>query len=225
MEQPWFRNPLHLFARNKILIFWPLAKQNRVERLNAATRFILYTMTVLFLLNRDVRVIYLGMTVILVMASMFLMGNVKEGMRPANFVSDGTAFAPDGGTFTAPTKDNPMGNVLMTDYVDNPKRASAAYYPTVKNTINKLMGTGVPRDQADVYSSRDQSRRAFYSMPSTTIPNDQEAFAKAAYGPVIDKVCRSEREACFPNDKSMFGQSRMPERHQHRAGGGGSVKA
>lgn len=216
MEQPWFRNPLHLFARNKILLFWPLARQNKVERLNSATRFILYTMIVLFLLNKDVRVIYLGSTVILVMASMFLMGNIKEGMRPADFADSGSSFSTSGAKVTAPTADNPMGNVLMTDYADNPKRPAAAYYPTVKNTINKIMGAQRPRDQADVYSSRDQSRRAFYSMPSTTIPNDQGAFARAAYGPIVDKVCRSERDACFPRDSSMFGQSRMPEVQQLR---------
>jgi hypothetical protein len=60
MEQPWFRNPSHLFAKNKVLIFWPLAKQTPVERLNAATRFILYTMAILYVINRDIRVIYLG---------------------------------------------------------------------------------------------------------------------------------------------------------------------
>ena len=225
MEQPWFRNPSHLFAKNKVLIFWPLAKQTSVERLNAATRFILYTMSILYVINRDIRVIYLGLTVIMVMASMFLAGGIKEAMRPASFEEEGVRFnaTTPGQKCEQPTKENPMGNVLITDYTDNPKRTSACYYPTVKDKVKKLLNQGTPVDQADVYSSRNQSFRAFYTMPSTTIPNDQGAFARAAYGPVVDKVCRSDGGACYPNDASMFGQSRMPELQQLRGTFGSSV--
>jgi hypothetical protein len=192
MEQPWFRNPSHLFAKNKVLIFWPLAKQTPVERLNAATRFILYTMAILYVINRDIRVIYLGLTVIMVMASMLLAGGIKEGMRPASFEDEGQRFnaTTPGKSCEQPTMDNPMANVLMTDYVDNPKRTAF---------------------------------RSFHSMPSTTIPNDQSAFLRAAYGPMMDKVCRDETQACYPNDASMFGQSRMPELQQIRGTFGGSV--
>ena len=226
MEQPWFRNPSHLFAKNKVLIFWPLAKQNSVERLNAATRFILYTMAILYVINRDIRVIYLGLTVIMVMASMFLAGGVKEAMRPASFEDEGTRFSTTapGQTCEQPTKENPMANVLLSDYVDNPRRPAACYYPTVKDKVKAFLNEDTPKDQADVYSSRNQSHRAFYSMPSTTIPNDQEGFARAAYGPVVNRVCRSDSEACYPNDGSMFGQSRMPELQQLRGTFGGTTR-
>ena len=225
MEQPWFRNPSHLFAKNKVLIFWPLAKQTPVERLNAATRFILYTMAILYVINRDIRVIYLGLTVIMVMASMFLAGGIKEAMRPASFEDENVHYnaTNPGQNCTQPTRDNPMGNVLLSDYVDNPKRPAACYYPTVKDKVKKFLNQGTPTDQADVYSSRNQAFRAFYSMPSTTIPNDQTGFAKAAYGSAVDRVCRSDDGACYPNDASMFGQSRMPELQQLRGTFGGSV--
>jgi hypothetical protein len=227
MEQPWFRNPLHLFAKNKVLIFWPLARQSPVERLNAATRFILYTTAILYIINHDIRVLYLGLTVIMVMASMFLAGGVKEGMRPASFEDEGVHYNANtpGQKCTQPTKDNPMANVLLSDYVDNPKRPAACYYPTVKDKVKEFLNDGTPTDQADVYSSRNQAFRAFYSMPSTTIPNDQSGFAKAAYGPVVDKVCRSDDGSCYPNDGSMFGQSRMPELQQLRGTFGSGVKA
>ena len=225
MEQPWFRNPSHLFAKNKVLIFWPLAKQTSVERLNAATRFILYTMAILYIINRDIRVIYLGLTVIMVMASMLLAGGIKEGMRPASFEEEGVRFnaTTPGQKCEQPTKENPMANVLITDYTDNPKRPAACYYPTVKDKVKKLLNQGTPTDQADVYSSRNQAFRSFYSMPSTTIPNDQGGFAQAAYGSVVDKICRSDSGACYPNDASMFGQSRMPELQQIRGTFGSSV--
>lgn len=222
-EQPWFRNPMHLFAKNKVLTFWPLAKQNPVERLNAATRFVLYAIAVLYLINRDVRVVYLGMTVILVMATMFIVGGVKEGMRPAAFVEEGAAYSFNNDLCTQPTKDNPMGNVLLNEFTDNPKRPAACFYPTVKDKVKGFLSQNVPTDQADIYSSRNQSFRAFYSTPSTTIPNDQESFARAAYGSVFDKTCRNNDGSCFPDTGSMFGQSRMPERQQMRGLAGGSI--
>jgi len=227
MEQPWFRNPSHLFAKNKVLIFWPLAKQTPVERLNAATRFILYTMAILYVINRDIRVIYLGLTVIMVMASMLLAGGIKESMRPASFEEEGKRFSvtTPGQSCEQPTKENPMANVLMTDYVDNPKRPAACYYPTVKDKVKKFLNESTPTDQADVYSSRNQAFRSFYSMPSTTIPNDQSAFLRSAYGPMMNKVCRDDGEACYPNDASMFGQSRMPELQQIRGTFGSGVRS
>ena len=85
------------------------------------------------------------------------------------------------------------------------------------------LNEGTPADQADVYSSRNQAFRSFYSMPSTTIPNDQSAFLRAAYAPLVNKVCRDNGDACYPNDASMFGQSRMPELQQLRGTFGGST--
>jgi len=161
----------------------------------------------------------------MVMASMLLAGGIKEGMRPASFEDEGQRFnaTTPGKSCEQPTMDNPMANVLMTDYVDNPKRTAACYYPTVKDKVKKFLNQGTPTDQADVYSSRNQAFRSFHSMPSTTIPNDQSAFLRAAYGPMMDKVCRDETQACYPNDASMFGQSRMPELQQIRGTFGGSV--
>jgi len=224
-EQPWFKNPLHLAARNRIHVFWPLAKQDPVERLNAATRFIIYALCILYLINRDVRVVYLGLTVILVMATMFIVGGVKEGMRPAAFMNEGSIFGFNKEKCTQPTIDNPMGNVLLNEYTDNAKRPAACYYPTVKDKVKSLLKQNVPIDQADIYSSRNQSFRAFYSMPSTTIPNDQEAFARAAYGSAVDKTCRNDNGSCYPDTGSMFGQSRMPEIQHIRGSFGGTVRA
>jgi len=210
-EQPWYKNPLHLLASNRIHVFWPLKLQGAVERLNADTRIIIYAMCILYLINRDVRVVYLGLTVILVMATMHVVGGVKEGMRPAAYMDEGSIYSPNNDKCTQPTIDNPMGNVLLNEYTDNAKRPAACYYPTVKDKVKSLLKQNVPTDQADVYSSRNQSFRAFYSMPSTTIPNDQEAFARAAYGSVVDKTCRNDDGSCYPDTGSMFGQSRMPE--------------
>ena len=75
-------------------------------------------------------------------------------------------------------------NVLLTEIDDNPKRpeAAPAYEPSIENEINNSVAD--PRLFQDLGDSIafNQSMRNFYSMPSTTVPNDQQAFANFLYG-------------------------------------------
>ena len=95
------------------------------------------------------------------------------------------------------TSRNPMGNVLLTDYEDNPNKKPAQpsfnaqvseeitknikktvqeLNPTITNTSQQLYG-----DLWDKYEL-DQSNRTFYSNANTKIVNDQGAFVKFLYG-------------------------------------------
>jgi hypothetical protein len=95
------------------------------------------------------------------------------------------------------TSKNPMGNVLLTDYEDNPNKKPAQpsfnthvseeitknikktvqeLNPTITNTSQQLYG-----DLWDNYEL-DQSNRTFYSNANTKIVNDQGAFIKFLYG-------------------------------------------
>ena len=95
------------------------------------------------------------------------------------------------------TSRNPMGNVLLTDYEDNPNKKPAQpsfnthvseeitknikgtvqkLNPTITNTTQQLYG-----DLWDQYEL-DQSNRTFYSNANTKVTNDQGAFIKFLYG-------------------------------------------
>jgi hypothetical protein len=95
------------------------------------------------------------------------------------------------------TSKNPMGNVLLTDYEDNPNKKPAQpsfnlnvseeitknikktvqeLNPSITNTTEQLYG-----DLWDNYEL-DQSNRTFYSNANTKIVNDQGAFIKFLYG-------------------------------------------
>jgi hypothetical protein len=95
------------------------------------------------------------------------------------------------------TSRNPMGNVLLTDYEDNPnKRPAQPSFNThvseeitknIKNTIQKLNPTITNTSQqlyGDLWDQfeLDQSNRTFYSNANTKIANDQGAFIKFLYG-------------------------------------------
>jgi len=109
--------------------------------------------------------------------------------------------APSAGlTFQAPTPQDPLMNVLLTDIQDRPDRPAAepAFNPKVEDDINQSTKTfvvddlgGSPdledrlfRDLGDNYEFSN-SMRNYVATPNTKIPNDQTAFAKFCYGSMV----------------------------------------
>ena len=123
-----------------------------------------------------------------------------------------TALKPN---LTTPNITNPMMNVLLPEIAYDPERnqAAPAYNPKVEKEINHSTQVATvldfePRtlteaeklrkklfaDLGDKYEF-DDSMRSFYTNPSTTIPNDQKAFAEFCYGSMIS--CKEANEfAC-----------------------------
>jgi hypothetical protein len=112
---------------------------------------------------------------------------------------------------TLPTVTNPMGNVLMSEYTENPDRPPAAWYPSVRGDVQAAWSTIHPFERV-----RDAERN-FYTTASSTIPNDQNAFATAAYGKQFAPMCKDQGgRACDPDNF----QFHFPERTQMRGGNG-----
>ena len=99
--------------------------------------------------------------------------------------------------FTSPTSENPMMNVGLYEYQDDPTRKPAlpAFNTTVRQGINKArketLDDKLFRDLGDDIQFH-QGMRDFHTMPSTTIPNDQHAFAQFCYGNM--KSCKEGHE-------------------------------
>ena len=83
---------------------------------------------------------------------------------------------------TGPTPANPFMNVLLTEISDNPYRNPAANVQgeAVKAELDQYFNTIFARDPGDVFN-HTQNQRNWVAMPSTTIPNDQSAFANWRY--------------------------------------------
>lgn len=192
----WFSDPKELFNSKKVLQFWPRSDQSVDDRINASTRFVLYLSTVIYLVNRDPRVLYLAAMVIGVMYVLYKSGNIKGLVVPTSAFGDPNC--------TLPTPSNPMANVLPTDFIDRPNRQSACYYPTVANDVSILLDDTFPFDSGRSRSplpeyQRQFGARQFYSNPVTQIPGDQTAFAEFCYGKKYQPLCRDTPGACDPN--------------------------
>jgi len=203
-------DPRDVFKSNELLEFWPTAAQSARERVSATTRFVLYAMCIVFLLNKDPRVFALGALVLAILYYLWSSNMISDGkMRAANGDARASSiFRPD---VTLPTYDNPMANVLLNEYADNPDRPSAAWYPSVRTQVQQQMSAIHP------FERQRDAERNFYTVAGSTIPNDQTGFAQAAYGKPFAPKCHDQGGAACDPDRFY---SAFPERVQMEAGNG-----
>lgn len=189
----WFDKPKELFRSDKILSFWPNENQSASERINASTRFILYLACALYLIKRDIRIIALA---ILAVAALLLFS--KSGMVKDPGVSVGS------NNCQPPTSDNPLANVLLTDYTDDPNRPEACWYPSVKPQVEEYLDNTVKFGPARTRSpiakyQRKAFARQFMTEAVSSIPGDQTAFAEWCYGKKFSPQCRNDPKNCDAN--------------------------
>jgi len=204
----WFDDP-QLLSKN-LLSFWPNDKQDVNERVNATTRFIIYISVVLFIIQKDSRVFVLAVVALGVLYAFYTSDiMVNPTMRPAQ--ADGRVSPSLGREVCeAPSLNNPMANVLLSDYTEYPDRPGACYYPKVQKQIATYLDDTFLPDQSlgDRKVTRNPAASRFMSMPATTIPNDQTGFAMAAYGPQTGaQGCRFSPTTCSPNARGVQGEA------------------
>jgi hypothetical protein len=131
----------------------------------------------------------------------FVNGGASKGsVQPTGVVEvDAFPYAgpmlPD---YTPPTARNLFMNVLLDEIKYNPGRPEAAPVtnPLVKQTLDDYFRVQWFSDPTDVFG-KNQSQRQFVTQPSTTVPNDQGAFADWLYK-IPGKTCKEGgREACL----------------------------
>ena len=199
----WFDNPQELINREKVLQFWPTNKQTAAERVNAASRFIIYAACFIYLIRRDPRIFVLAATVLGVLYVMYNSDMVKEGSARLTMVKED--LSPN---CQLPTDDNPMGNMLLSDFVDRPDRPSACYHSSVRNGISDSLErrtkympsrsrTALPEYQANAMA------RQFVSNPVTNAAGDQTGFAEWCYGKKMAPMCKTDGTFCNPNARGV----------------------
>jgi hypothetical protein len=196
----WFDDPQQLTRIDKVSQFWPNRDQTPEDRINAASRFVIYACCTIYLIRRDPRIFVLGATVLSVLYILYKSKMVRE--------TYGMASSGDEMGCQMPTQDNPMGNILMTDYTDAPNRLEACYYPTVKPIVKNYLDDRIPYDAGRSRSAhpkyqRNAAARQFITAPVSKIPGDQTGFAEWLYGPKNGRNCRSHPEMCDPNARGV----------------------
>ena len=201
-----------IFKQDELLDFWPTSKQSANERVLATTRFVIYSTCIIYFIQRDTRIFALGLLVLAVLYYLKKNNMIVDGKTSIASGRQANILRPE---VSLPTRDNPMGNVLMNEYVDEPDRPSAAWYPSVRTEVQQQWSEIHPFERI-----RDAERN-FYTMPVTTIPGDQTGFAEASFGKKFSPMCKDQGgTACDPDNFNFH----FPEVTQMRGGNGGSGK-
>ena len=181
------------------------------EKFNAISRMVILLSVLGFLFTLHLNYLLLG---IIVLAAIYLVHNSKKGTNLETFnnqINVVSGKIPENSEIINPvtlesvlrsnyyptTKKNPMGNVLLTDIMDNPEKKAAApsfnvdvsenitraakktvqfLNPGIKNTNKQLFG-----DLASNFEF-DWCMWNFYPTANTRVTNDQGAYANYLYG-------------------------------------------
>jgi hypothetical protein len=192
--------------------FFPFTKRDQrctAAALNSFTRFGIYLGILLALLRADVCWLSLGILFglfsVLAWKYMGRRASIREGFvdtkAPVVEASDvQDRYVPDvieESGRTGPTAANPFMNVLMSEISENPYRNPAENIQTshTKTYLGNYFETMFASDPGDTFQ-RTQSQRQWVSMPSTTVPNDQESFQNWLYRTPGQSCKEGNQEVC-----------------------------
>ena len=235
----WANDPTVLFNKDYILQMWPLQTMTFDEKLNAISRLIIVLSILGFIITKSIRFLVIGIITLAIIYFVYKMRKQKivkellnkddkEGFKnidnngflqptEVKITNPETLEAYLKSDFEPTNKKNPLGNVLLTDIMDNPQRKAAppsfntevyedinkstkkmiqSLNPDIKNTNKQLFG-----DLGEKFEF-DQSMWQYYSTPNTKIPNDQGAFADFLYGDMPS--CRGGDDVACVKDNFRY---------------------
>lgn len=168
------------------------------EKLNALFRLSLFVSVLMFALTNDQNTLLFSVGVACVTYALNYANETKEdededeafvGADVSRVGEEHEKVRRGVKRCTFPTRENPFMNVLMNEYTEKPRRRGACdMNKKVSTYMKKYFDDNLYRSIDDVYH-KNSSDRQFYTMPSTTIPNNQDDFARWLYR-IEDKTCK-----------------------------------
>lgn len=175
MAEIWYKDPLSALGPDSLHKFFPTTQMHIREQLNAVVRFALYYSIVLTLVTRRLSSmrIFVGVAALSVVVYEVYVRRDKLGL------ADVSHFRQNGAPCSRPTPENPYMNVMLGDYATPGRPAACDVTIPLVAAATSAVTAPVPSDDPFVEGRAD---RQFYTMPSTTIPNDQQGFVDFLYG-------------------------------------------
>ncbi len=172
----WYQNPKILIQLDRLNEFFPHNDMTLYEKLNAMVRFAIYFALLVVVFKKNTRMFLFPLFVLGLTFYLFkndYKDDKKEGMK---------LVGPKYDECQTPSDENPFMNVLISDYTANPNKKPACNVNDkhVKEEIQEKFEKNLYRDSIDIWG-RNNSQREYYTMPNTTIPNDQINFANWLY--------------------------------------------
>ena len=191
---------------NNMFEIFPTKDMNYDTQLNAISRLIIYLSLLGFLFSTSITYLIMGC---ITLVGIYFYQKKKEG-----FKSKGTKKVSFNKIeeYYPVTSTNPMSNVLLTDYSQDPLRKKAP--PSFDPSVTKIIDEKTQDISEELHNGLDVNQlfaglgndvefgnlmHQFYSMPSTTIPNDQGAYSEYLYG-TMSSCKNGDPTECLKNN-------------------------
>jgi hypothetical protein len=197
----WLNDYKILFYNQRLTDFFPTIHMTLIEKLNAIFRLSIYLSIILYIFTSNY--LYLYIMIIVGLFTIFIFYNQKDNLE-LYFNSDPND--PDNSIIKTdmdklknnikPTTENPFMNInLITDNKEKEEAPPSWNNENLQKDIENKFGYNLYRDVGDLYG-KSNSQREYYTMPSTTIPNNQTSFAKWCYS--VGPTCKEKSIYCTP---------------------------
>lgn len=212
MDTFWLNDPTILLNKHYLLEIWPDSELSMERKLNAITRLIILLTIIGYISTKSVRILMTSAITLVVLVMIYknqkveAYNGIKEGFAPIHKKHELKKIISK--KYQMPTKNNPLMNVMPTDYRDQPdrKRAAPINNKVIEEEVNKAVKESLDpklfRNLGDNLTF-EHSMRTFNAQPATTIPNNQEDFMKFCYGDM--KSCKEGNSLqCTKNNTSNY---------------------
>jgi len=199
-EKFWLEDPQTLFLNfHKFNPVSSFSTETLAQTCNIYTRLIILSMIVIYCITKKINYIYIGIFLILVIIIMYYsakkdafenyasnVSNVSNDFRANASYLLNQEQLPERRSDNFDTNvpiNNPLKNVPITDYDKKQEYSQATMSDADMSKFikNKIFQT------ADQYIF-DRDSRQYYTMPNSSVPNDQDAFAQWLYG--TENICK-----------------------------------
>ena len=197
----WVEDYKILFYKERLTSFFPTIHMTLIEKLNAIFRLSIYLSIILYLLTNNY--LYLYIMIVVGGFTYFIYYTQKNNIElyfnsfpESNENMIEKNILEEKNNKIIPTVENPFMNInLITDNKNKDAALPSWNNNKIQKDIENKFGYNLYRDVGDLYG-KSNSQRQYYTMPSTTIPNEQTSFAKWLYG--TQPTCKEKSIYCSP---------------------------
>lgn len=187
-EKIWYEDIGNFITQDNYHVILPSGTMTFVEKMNAIVRLFIYIGLLLALIKSEINYLFMGV-VAAVVSIVIVEFDKKQKTQVDTFLQEKNLAIVNDKVCTKSTVENPFMNPSIADIAYNPDRPPACDLnePEVQKQVEENFNKRLFKDVGDLYATMS-SQREFYTVPATTIPNDQTNFAEWLYG--IPPTCK-----------------------------------
>ena len=180
-QKIWYNDIQQFITSQNYFVIIPLSQMSLEDKLNAILRFFLYFGIVLALLKNNYKYLLFPIIVGLLTIIIYKYEQNKKKIIETELERNSLDIV-ENKVCTRVTVDNPFMNPSLVDLTFNPDKPGACDVTNdkIKDNIDDKFNRRIFRDVNDLFNNQT-SQRQFYTVASTTIPNDQGGFADWLY--------------------------------------------